>query len=558
MPEIVKICPGKTGQEVPASFYDVFRRKVEERCGLFTAGRDARPPVIALGVRAGMGEEGFRIEDGCEGEVRIAGNDLRGCFYGMGKFLRDARYEKGRFIPGKWRGVSVPEKKVRGIYLATHFHNYFHDAPMADVERYIEDLALWGFNHLLVWFDRHHYHGINDPAARVMIARLRALLQAGKKIGMKVGLTALANEGYADSPAHLRADGNTGRAHYGVELCPSKPGATALILREFEEEFDAFSDVQPDFLSLWPYDQGGCACPACKPWGCNGYLRIGEQVARLFKKLFSSGKVILSTWLFDCPYKTNDEWEGLSRAFIKKPDWVDCLLADSHDNFPKYPLVHGAPGGLPIINFPEISMWKMTPWGGFGANPLPARFQGFWDEVKSLSAGGFPYLEGIFADINQVLYGAMYWSKDRPDSDALREYISFEFSPDVVEDVLKAVTILERNHGYSWLHDRRTGQLRGLSKNRTGTEEALALLSSADRRLPDCMRMSWRWRILYLRALLDDELSRNQEVKTDRCEEALEELTRIYHAQKAEFLVQPPSRKNLESSGYEPKWFHRE
>jgi hypothetical protein len=72
------------------------------------------------------------------------------------------------------------------------------------------------------------------------------------------------------------------------------------------------------------------------------------------------------------------------------------------------------------------------------------------------------------------------------------------------------------------------------------------------------VRRSWRWRILYLRALLDDELSRNQEVKTDRCEEALEELTRIYYAGKAEFLVQPPSRKNIESSGYEPKWFHRE
>lgn len=522
------------------------------------SGRGVHPPVITLGVQAGIGAEGFRIEDGGEGEVRIIGNDLRGCFYGMGKFLRDARYEEGRFIPGKWRGTSVPEKKVRGIYLATHFHNYFHHAPVEKVKEYIEDLALWGANHLLVWFDRHHYRGINDPAAREMIVRLRELLKAGKNAGLNVGLAVLANEGYADSPEELRADGATGRAHYGVELCPSKPGAAALILREFEEEFDAFSEVHPDFLSLWPYDQGGCACPECKPWGCNGYLRIGEQVARLFKKRFSSGQVILSTWLFDCPYKTNDEWEGLSRAFAKPPDWVDYLLADSHDNFPKYPLVHGAPGGLPIINFPEISMWKMTPWGGFGANPLPVRFQGFWNEVKSVSAGGFPYLEGIFADINQVLYGAMYWSKDRPASDALREYISFEYSQDVVEDVLKAVAILERNHGYSWLHDRRTGKVRGLPKNRTATGEALSLLSDADRRLPDCVRRSWRWRILYLRALLDDELSRNQEVKTDRCEEALEELTRIYYAGKAEFLVQPPSRKNIESSGYEPKWFHRE
>ena len=36
------------------------------------------------------------------------------------------------------------------------------------MNRYVEELALWGCNTLAVWFDLHHYHGIDDPEARAM------------------------------------------------------------------------------------------------------------------------------------------------------------------------------------------------------------------------------------------------------------------------------------------------------------------------------------------------------------------------------------------------------
>ena len=528
---------------------DIIHRNIVERCGLTGKNNPAALPVIDLSIEPGLGSEGFRIADGPAGEIRIIGNDQRGLLYGAGQFLHSSRYEEGRFVPGSWRGASCPEKTFRGIYFATHFHNYFHDAPIEEVEAYVEDLALWGFNHLMVWFDRHHYQGIDDPAAKQMVARLRAILKAGKSVGMSAGLMALANEGYANSPVELRADGATGRAHYGVELCPSRPEAVDLILREFEEEFEAFADIPLDCLEMFPYDQGGCACARCKPWGANGYLRIGEQVANLFKKRFPGGRVVLSTWLFDYPYTTTEEWEGLSRAFARRPGWVDIISADSHQRFPQYPLTHGVPGGLPLINFPEISMWNMNPWGGFGANPLPQRFQKLWNEVKDVASGGTPYLEGIYADINQVLYSRFYWAKDQFATDALKEYIAFEYSPDVVEDVLMAIAILEQNHGYLWLQDSRTGAVQVEPKHRTRTEKALALLVGVDSRLPPRIRRRWRWRILYLRALLDHELTMNNEQPTAKCEEAFDELTRIYHADKSESIVQPPSRKNIAKAG---------
>jgi hypothetical protein len=48
------------------------------------------------------------------------------------------------------------------------------------------------------------------------------------------------------------------------------------------------------------------------------------------------------------------------------------ILADGHNNyFPKYLLDHGVPGNLPLLNFPEISMFGRSPWGGVG-KPLLA------------------------------------------------------------------------------------------------------------------------------------------------------------------------------------------
>ena len=266
-------------------------------------------------------------------------------------------------------------------------------------------------------------------------------------------------------------------------------------------------------------------------------------MANLFRKQFPGGRIILLTWLFDYPYKTTEEWEGLSKAFAKRPEWVDYIMTDAHESFPKYPLVRGVPGGLPLLNSPEISMWGMIPYGGFGANPFPGRIQRLWNEVKMACSGGFPYLEGLYADIDQVLCGALYWCRDRPAADALREYIAFEFSPQVVAQVLGAIDLLDRNHW--WSFDRQTGSIRGTPKVRAETQEALSLLEEADRRLPSRIRSNWRWRILYLRALLDDELTANNNQPNARCEEAFNELTRIYCAENAQSVVRPPSRHTM-------------
>jgi hypothetical protein len=167
--------------------------------------------------------------------------------------------------------------------------------------------------------------------------------------------------------------------------------------------------------------------------------------------------------------------------------------------------------------------------------------------MKDSFQGGFPYSEGIYEDINKVLYAQFYWQKDRPAASILDEYIAYEFSPKVVPTVRKAIEILENNYPRRPQNAEQDGQLaRFVMKYTQDAAEALNLLQQADMDLSPQARNSWRWRILYLRGLIDSELVANNFRISPRCEEALEELSRLYHAQKAPFSEAPPTNKSIE------------
>ena len=230
----------------------------------------------------------------------------------------------------------------------------------------------------------------------------------------------------------------------GNELCPSKPGVPEMELGFCKEKFDAFKSIGLDYWVIWPYDNGGCTCAKCSPWGINGYLRMAEPLARAYHSAFPNGKLILSTWYFD--RWGNGEWDGIAAKFkAKKPDWVDFILADNFEDYPRYPLEKGVPGGFPLLNFPDISMYGQEPWGGYGANPHPGRLQARWNETRNKLSGGFPYSEGIYEDLNKVICAALS-APDRPAMETVKEYAAAEFSPEVVDDVASVVTIFEKNH----------------------------------------------------------------------------------------------------------------
>jgi hypothetical protein len=438
--------------------------------------------------------------------------------------------------------------------MITHFFNFYHLAPIELLQRYIEDLALWGFNLVVFGFDIHKFEGIEDPAAQAMLQRILAIGRTAKKLGLDTGLGIAVNDAYANSPVAMRADWTAGHdgyihelaAHYHLELCPNKPDAKLLLMKWREEIFVALKDLGLDYAIPWPYDNGGCTSSTCKPWGANGYLSLAQPIAEMARREFPGCRIILSTWLFD--YFTSGEYAGLEKNLEKeKVDWIDYILVDEFRGVERYsgPASRQPPGQFPLVSFPEISMWGAFPWGGFGANPLPIHHQKLWAAGKDSLAGGFLYSEGIFEDLNKVLYSQFYWSKDRQADSVVNEYIAYEFSPIVVDSVRRAIRILEKNLPRR-AENLETGVPRFVLEHYDGAEEAFDLIQSADKELPSRVRTSWRWRILYLRALIDAELVKNDFRISSRSEEALKELTNISYAHSAILAVSPVTKEAIE------------
>jgi len=534
---------------------EIFTSRVQERSGVKPTFDGTADCSVELKVQEGIGREGFRIEEVSRGSVRILGNDSRGLLYGVGKFLRSNTYHQGSFTLGNWRGTSLPDKPLRGVCAVPHFFNFYHVAPVEQMQRYLEDLALWGFNLIVFGFDIHKFESIQDPAAQALLGRMNVIARTTKKLGLDMGLGIAVNDAYANSPPAMRADWSAGHdgythelaAHYHQELCPNKPGAKELLLKWREETFHAFQDVGLDYVIPWPYDNGGCTDSPCKPWGANGFLTLSEPIAAMARRDFPGCRIILSTWLFD--YFTSGEYAGLEERFGKEqPQWIDYILVDEFIGVQRYSgksPAHPAPGGFPVVGFPEVSMWGAYPWGGFGANPAPAHHQKLWNAQKDLLAGGFLYSEGIFEDLNKALYAQFYWQKDRTADSIVDEYIAYEFSPAVVTSVRKAIEILETNLPRR-AENLEKGVPRFVLEHSGATGEAWNLIRQADRQLSPRARASWRWQILYLRALIDDELVKNDYRVSPRCEQALENLTKIYCAQKAILAVSPVTKEAIE------------
>ena len=542
----LRVRVGAETGELGAKALVLLERHVRERCGVPVVA-DASGDVV-LALDDALAPESFRIGGDASGPVRIAGGDGMGLIHGVGKWLRTSAFVPGEVSPSSWRGVSVPENPVRAVYFATHFHNWYHVAPAGDVARYVEELALSGCNCLSVWFDMHHYSGMDDPAAVEMVARLRSMLEAANGVGMGASLTLLANEGFTTTPDELKATNAVQNGYhgapggfYGTEICPSRPGGMELILRNRDAVLDAFAGIAFDYVWIWPYDQGGCTCADCVPWGANGFVRTARPVAESIRRHFPNAKVILSTWYFD--RFVAGEW----RAFHEwvddtSPDWFDMLLVDGYRAFPEYPLRHGVPGGFPVVGFPEISMEGNGPWGGYGANPRPCHWAEYWRQARHLQTGNFPYSEGIYEDINKFLMLQLNWSPDREVDDILREYARGWFGPDTVDDFVVACRMMENDEGTAFAADRKSFRNAGGLPDAEKCEELVARM---DGRLPEAARQSWRWRLVRLRARIDAELRRTGLRFSGALDEAFAELSSLYCADSrtARGCVLPPSRR---------------
>ena len=441
----------------------------------------------------------------------------------------------GAFVPAPKTGIFQTEKELCGMYFATHFHNFYHSAPLPQIFEYIEDLALWGMEALAVWFDMHHYTGMDDPEAVTMAARLKAIQQHTKSLGLKRIMTTLANEGFSSTPDKNKATNAVQNGYYlkpdgfyHTEVCPHTEGGMELILKNRSEMLDVFEELQPDYFTIWPYDQGGCTCAQCAPWGSNGYLKVAKAVAELIKKRLPNAKCILSTWYFGEFYRGTTEWDGFYKAlYAGELDYADMIMADFPAKYPQYPLTHET--DKPLVSFNEFSMYGATPWGGYGANPMPAHILEQWTDAGRKLSGGMPYSEGIFEDINKAITLQLF-RNGRDPYETVREYLRYEcrMAEENLDKGVQLIRALEQGlcrNAFSFQHAKKEVQLH----DPFVALQAEALAAELNEALSEAHRENVKWKQIVLRTQIDAELVRNQNRITEKALDLFEILDKLYH-----------------------------
>lgn len=224
---------------------------------------------IILDVDASIGRaESYVIKE--DGGYHIIGADEAGLYYGIGKFLHSAKWDDEQFVPNPPMKVMTPAHPFRATYFSVHFYNWYHMAPTEELTDYLETMLLWGYNTIVCILPIVHFNNFEDPVYFELRDKTRCVYKIAKSLGLKVGTMVNPNQGLKTTAPEFAADPScyefrTGSG--GKNVCPQIPGAMEYLRSLWLHIFEQYKDIGLDYVFTWPYDEGGCGCEECSPWG---------------------------------------------------------------------------------------------------------------------------------------------------------------------------------------------------------------------------------------------------------------------------------------------------
>ena len=496
---------------------------------------DAKGAALTVAYRLDPSLGGETAKVAVKGSrVEIAAARPRALFYGIARLMEEMRWSPTSFAleDGVW--TVRPVKPIRLAYWARHFHNWYHMASADELKRYAEDMMLMGVNGFKY---QYVYPSVNKAGARadeiVAFERISKEVYAHlQAMDADFLLGGGGNQVPSDTPEELRGAPETDemRGNLGFNACPAKPKALELMLKLRRQALDGLvrDGVKPGWFLHWPFDEGGCECDACRPWGGNGFIGLCKRYDAMNKVTFPGVKTVLSTWVFH-----DDDYDGLWNYLAKSESkWIDGLMIDSHGDFPKYALEHPLPRKLPVITFPEISMYRRWPWGGYGAIAMPARFERLFRQCEKVADGFMFYSEGLSEDVNKFLVARIYSEPTSSWQAAMRAYARL-FLPGIApEDFVRYCAMLEESHEFPIQATQFGGEPPTEEFFATcgpRTREIAAFAEKLDRDLLPSVRTTWRWRQLKLRADIDAHAANSRKLMTPAYERMARELIEMYH-----------------------------
>lgn len=500
-------------EPVYSKLYSIVSKRIHDRCATMCAPEGSGDYMVRFQLDSTVPAEGFRITDLPDvAGIEIAGGDFLALMYGAGQFLHKSRYRKEGMMPTTWRGQSVPKREKRMIFFAQHFYNWYQCCSAEEIQEHIEDLTLWGINGVVSVFSCLNLTGWDDPNLEELEGLFRKTLSAARELQLKIGIE-YSNVDFMIPNENVAADKKYMLSQTGNLVCPSTEEGFAYyqsMLSRILDYSDEFGGL--DFITIWSYDEGGCSCDKCWPWGGKGFYNMAHRISKYIKSRYPKMEIWLATWYLGRTEEQKDEWpllyKNLRSDAEKGDNWADYLLLETRDDYSAvyYPVEHGQPTAhTRLLTFPEISMCGLTPWGGFGAVCTPKLIARQEKPFAPHCCGGYLYTEGIFDDINKVVALGLYWDFDRSTDETLADYCGYEYRGISSEDFIRLVEHIEASHLC-------TNRFDHVPSDLADCDVAWELAQKMDAAAEPEIRNYWKWRILYIRAYLD-------KVRYHRCAE---------------------------------------
>lgn len=329
----------------------------------------------------------------------------------------------------------TPSFAMRVIYAPGHFGNSYEVMSEHEMRAYLAECKEMGFNRYADWFDTvdctdpfedkfHHLMG------SVLWDRKKANFRSAQDLGLACDLVLTPNHVFADQcPAEIAAV--KADRIFGQLVCPSKPEGRAIILRNYENLFSDLAKSGVRLNALWPcpYDYGGCACDACKPWILT-FAKLCREIGDIAAKYHPEIEMRFIGWWWSAEeHQLFAEW-----ADREAPNWVKSLaLHIPYGDFDvgNVPL----PQGCERQAFVHIGYAEETNpldiYGRFGPVIAAERLEKTLAVLKAHGCTGvMAYSEGVFDDVNKALLAGLGSGKFAHADEVLKAYAKRYFNAD--------------------------------------------------------------------------------------------------------------------------------
>ena len=163
---------------------------------------------------------------------------------------------------------------------------------------------------------------------------------------------------------------------------------------------------------------------------------------------------------------------------------------------------------------------------------MPRRFERLFRQTERISSGFSSYSEGRYEDVNKEVVVGLYVNPSASCGDLLRSYASFYLAGADPEDFVRLCGILEDNHEFPGGHHRPVfsdvpDDSEELAAYRKRAAEACRIAEKMDGEMLPALRKSWRWRLLFLRTVIDREILASREKEPKSAKSYFNELKKL-------------------------------